>query len=400
MNSARTCAILLLAATTLGGALLAWRQYGELVELRAAAMNTDERADLQKRVSDLEKLNRELQDQLAAQRDPDNLDGILAAVPASDRSSRDKSSRGERSDRDKKGDSRSRGSVSPQATAMRELMSKPEVQAMLSLQQKGAVESRYAALFKNLNLPPEQIEKLKTLLADRATTMQDVASAAREQGLSTRENPEVYRKLFADAQATIDNNIKAAIGEAGFAQLKTYEQTLPQRNVVNDLQQRLSYTSTPLTAAQTEQMVQVLAANAPQRQAGSSGASSPGTPGSVDKPASDRVVVFSGPGGGGPGGPGMGMMFGSSDGGGRSSGGSAAVTPAAVAQAQSVLAGPQLAALQQIQQQQQSRQQLSQLMSETHKANRPPDSKKSGSGKPGTPAPTAGGTPPRKSGGG
>ena len=31
---------------------------------------------------------------------------------------------------------------------------------------KAAVEARYAPLFKNLNLPADQIEKLKTLLAD------------------------------------------------------------------------------------------------------------------------------------------------------------------------------------------------------------------------------------------
>jgi hypothetical protein len=42
VNSAKTYILLLLAATTLGGAMLAWRQYGELVELRAANMNRDD----------------------------------------------------------------------------------------------------------------------------------------------------------------------------------------------------------------------------------------------------------------------------------------------------------------------------------------------------------------------
>ena len=264
VRSSKTYLILLLTATTLGGAALAWRQYGELVELRASAMNRDERADLQKRVWDLEKANRELQDRLAANRDPADLDGMLAAAAdgAQTSQSRERGGRGER------GDSRGRGGNSSglqQATAIRDLMAKPEVQAMVSFQQKAAIEARYAALFKNLNLPAEQLERLKTLLADRSTTMQDVMAAAREQGINPRENPEAFRKVMADAQNQINAGIKAAIGEQGFAQLSTYEQTLPQRNLVNELQQRLSYTSTPLTAAQAEQMVQILATNTPQQ---------------------------------------------------------------------------------------------------------------------------------------
>jgi hypothetical protein len=54
VKSPKTYIILLLAATTVGGAALAWRQYGELLELRAAAMNRDERADWQRRVWELE----------------------------------------------------------------------------------------------------------------------------------------------------------------------------------------------------------------------------------------------------------------------------------------------------------------------------------------------------------
>ena len=37
-------------------------------------------------------------------------------------------------------------------------MAKPEVQALMSVQQKAAVEARYAALFKNLNLTPAQAD--------------------------------------------------------------------------------------------------------------------------------------------------------------------------------------------------------------------------------------------------
>lgn len=395
MNSAKTYVILLLAATTIGGAVLAWRQYGELVELRAANLNRDERADWQKRVWELEKLNRQLQDQLAARGDF----GIEAGAVAND----GQPAAGERRERGPgRGNPRDQmGAMLQQANAVRDLMNKPEVQAMLSVQQKAAIEQRYAALFKNLNLPADQMEKLKTLLAERATTMQDVLAAARDQGVNPRENPDAFRKMIADTQNQINDTIKATIGENGFAQLTNYEQTMPQRNLVNELQQRLSYTTTPLTAAQAEQMVQILATTSPTRapnpangapsQPGESGGRGPGPGG----PGGGFGPPPGGPGRGPDlgglvanvlGGPGGGMMMGGPDGG--RGGGTATVTPAAVTQAQGVLTPPQLSALQQIQQQQQTQQQLRQLVNDTLAANQPQPTKSGGS------APGGGGTPP------
>ena len=374
VNTPKTYVILLLAATTLGGAILAWRQYRELAELRAAGLNRAERADLQKRVWDLEKQNRELQGRVGSRRE--GAEGESAAAEGE----RPRGGRGG----DRSVESRGRGpGEMQQANALRELMSKPEVQAMLNLQQKAAIEGRYAALFKNLNLSSDQVEKLKALLAERSTTTQDVLSVAREQGINPRENPDAFQKLIADAQNEINRGIKSVIGEQGFAQLTTYEQTLPQRNLVNELQQRLSYTNTPLTATQAEQLVHILAANQPPRQS------------NVSPAGGTDVLVGAARGGPPPGrgpdvgslvsgvlGPGMGAFVGAMDG-----ARSAAVTPAAIAQAQTVLAPPQVSALQQIQQQQQSQQQLRQLVNDTLSANQ----NQAG----GSPAPKSG-PPPRR----
>ncbi len=364
MNSPKTYLVVLLACTTVGGALLAWRQYGELVDLRAASLNRDERADLQKRIWDLEKSNRELRDQLAAQRGPGAREGAVADADG------ERPARGERGGRGGDRGPGGRGDAfQRQSAAVRDLMSKPEVQAMLSLQQKMAIEGRYATLFKNLNLPPDQIEKLKSLLAERGTTLQDVFTAGRDLGIDPRQNPEGFRKLVADSQDEINRSIKAVIGEQGFTQLSTYEQTLPQRNLVNDLQQRLSYTSAPLTSAQTEQLVQILAANTPPRtpSAPTDGPGRGGPPpggGGFPTRGPDVGAVL-----GAIGGPGASIMVGGFDGG-RGPGG-AVVTAAAVTQAQSVLAPSQLAALQQIQQQQEAQQQLRKLVSETVQATQP-----------------------------
>lgn len=366
MKSPQTYLIALLALTTLGGLVLSWQQYSELVELRAAAMNRNERADLQKRVWELEKLNKQMRDQRGPGRSPgDGPEGLSSSGPGEEPSGR--GGRGGRG-----------GNPAVQINALRDLMAKPEVQALLSLQQKAAVEARYAALFKSLNLTPEQAERLKTILADRQTTMQDVMSAAREQGLDPRNDRDAYQKLMEVARNDINNSIKSVIGESGFAQFENYEQTLPQRNVVNQLKQRLADTDTPLTAAQADQLVQILAANTPPPTARPPGSPPDGAAMFVGRGGPDFGgrggpdfgaigAVIGGVLGGGPGGPGGGLLtLGGGPGGPGGAGNSTVpITSTAVSQAQGVLAGPQVAALQQLQQQQQNQQQLNKIISDT-----------------------------------
>jgi hypothetical protein len=372
VKSPQSYIIIVLALTTIGGAGLAWNQYRELVELRAAAMNADERADWQKRAWDLERSNRELQDQLAALRgpNPDEPDAMLADANVQRPGPEDGRGRGGRGARG--------GGPQQQMNAIRELTAKPEVQALLRVQQQAAIDARYAALFRNLNLPPEQLSRLKNLLAERQTTVQDVMMAAREQGLNPRNDPAGFSKLLADAQNEINNGIKAIVGDSGFSQLQNYEQTLPQRSIVNELQQRLSYTDTPLTAVQADQLVQILASNTPQRATNTSATPDrgPAPRGGFGGPGGDVGGIIAGAMGGG-------VFNAVMDAGAR--GGAAPVTSAAVAQSQTVLAPPQVAALQQIQQQQQSQQQLQQLLrsSLSNQAN-PTQGANAGTGQPAT----------------
>ncbi|HEY1109733.1 MAG TPA: hypothetical protein VGE76_13890 [Opitutaceae bacterium] len=350
MNATKNTLIAVLALATVGGAVLAWKQYGELVELRASALDRTAREDFQKRIADLEKQNRELQDRLASRsrRGPGGEAGLAGAGDEGEGPG-GRGPGGPGGPRGRFGDPRQADA------AMRELMAKPEVQALMAQQQKAAVESRYAALFKSLNLSPEQAEKLKTLLADRMNTGRDVAEAARAQGIDPREDRETFAKLLADAQTTLDNSIKSVISDQGYSQLQAYEQTMPQRNLVEQFQRQLAYSETPLTTQQAEQLVQIMAANPPQRTATDPTQSTVAVRGGPD-------FVFSAGGGPGLGGPAGAIMIGGGPGAG---GGSATITSNAIAQSQSVLNASQVAALQQLQQQQAAQQQLQQTIRNT-----------------------------------
>lgn len=315
MRSFKNYLIAFLAATTLVSAYLAWQQSRELTAMRLATpKRDDDRATLRQRVWDAEKRNQSLEAELAAARA-----GRATANAGANTAGPDRLRRAE--------------------GPFLGLMDNPEYQKLMALQQKGMLDGRYAALFKNLKLTPQQLENFKRLLVEKQTSLMDVLAAARAQGLDPRADPEAVRQLISGAQAEIDESIKSAIGDGAYSQYKDYETTLPYRNMVNQLEQRLSYSDAPLTENQSQEMLRIFAETAPQPPAG---------PQTTTR--ATTTAVFSGPGGGGGnvlsvlGGPGN------------------QISDTAVARAQGVLSGNQLSALQQLQQEHQAQAQLGQIM--------------------------------------
>ena len=311
MNTPKNYLILFLLLTTLGAGALAWQQYQELIALRASTLNNDERADLQKRLWSAEKRKHELEASLAAKNRGPEVEGVDVNGPEGG-----------------PGGGRG-GNRNNMASNFMAMIEKPEIQKLMAIQQKAALDARYAALFKTLNLSPAQLEQFKNLLVEKQTALTDALAAARAQGINPRTDPEDFQKLIASAQADADANIKASLGDTGYAQYQQYQQTLPQRNVVNQLAQSLSYTNTPLTPDQTEQMVSLLAANTP--------ASNNSTANNI------RATVTAGFGIGG-------------------AGQTSHITNDAITQAATVLAPAQLTALQQLQATQQAQAQLQAAM--------------------------------------
>jgi hypothetical protein len=297
-------------------AALAWHQYRELIGLRAQLADSDN-VSLRKQLAAAQKTIKSLEDRIAALRGRRGGNEALAG---------DGTDGGDNPGQN--GPGRGRGRFG----AFSELAGNPEFQRLLAIQMKGRISQTYGALFKSLNLSPDQLSQFQTLLADKQQALMDVMQAARDQGINPRTDPDGFKSLVSQAVSQSDANIQQALGDAAFQQYQQYQQTLPERNTINTLQQQLSYTQTPLTDDEANQMVALLAQNQPQR-AGN------GTTGT---------------GNGGDAGPNpMSLING---------GGTAKVTNDAISQASGVLTAPQVAALQQIQLQQQAQQQMQQLM--------------------------------------
>lgn len=314
--------IVLLAVTTIAGAALAWNQYRELIKLRAASLSDSARADLQKRLWDLEKRKNELEAEVAdlrARGGPARMAEEENASLAADE--------GQGPGRPGPGRFNRRNGFTNLAT----LLDNPEFNKLWTAQQKAGLDTRYAALFKSLNLSPADLDRFKSLLVEKQNALLDVVGAVRDQGLNPR-NPDdraQIASLLQAAQAQVDSTIRQTLGDAQFSQYQNYEQTLPQRNLVNQLAQTLSYTGAPLQAYQVDQLVNILAANT-----------------SAKNQAAGAWMAAAGP-----------MFVGALN-----SRNSPPITDAAVAQAQSVLTPPQLAALQELQAQQQAQRQMGQMM--------------------------------------
>ena len=317
--------IILLGLTTIAGGAFAWSQYQELIRLRADSLSDSARTDLQMRLMAMEKRKNELEAELASLRA--RRAGAMGDAEG-DPAAEDPSAPG----RPGAGRFNRRNGMNNLAT----LLDNPEFSKLWNAQQKSGLDARYAALFKDLNLSPADLDKFKSLLVEKQNAILDVMAAAREQGLNPRDPTDRAQlaTLLQTAQAQVDNNILQTLGAGQYAQYQNYEQTLPQRSVVSQLAQSLSYSGSPLQDAQAQQLVNILAANAPAPRQGAGGGGG----------------LFAAVGGGG--GP-MAGIFGNR---------AAPITDAAVTQAGAILTTPQVTALQQLQAQQQAQQQIAKIL--------------------------------------
>lgn len=154
-------------------------------------------------------------------------------------------------------------SPTPSAPARRRgglarLLEDPAFRGALALQQEGALDARFAALFRRLGLTAEELAEFKRLLVERENVALDVVAIGRElpgDPLSVAAMQEGVRL----AQAQIDAGIRGALGEARYAMYVDFVNTLAQRATVARVEQRLSYTDARLQPEQAEALVAILA---------------------------------------------------------------------------------------------------------------------------------------------
>jgi hypothetical protein len=139
-----------------------------------------------------------------------------------------------------------------------DILGNPAIQHQNEISARMRLDGQYGALFRNLNLTPDQITQFKDLLVEKEMVGFDSMSAAHDQGIDAASNPRGFYQAVAEAEKTVDAQISSLLGADGYSQFQQYQETVPARNTGLLLSQALSYTPAPLTDAQSASVIQIL----------------------------------------------------------------------------------------------------------------------------------------------
>jgi len=150
--------------------------------------------------------------------------------------------------------------------AFRRSLENPKFRQSLAVAAKGTLDRFYGPLFRGLALPPKQLEQLKNLLVEAQLAKTDSIYAAADQGLAPGAGAEEHFEATTAAQKDSYDQIHAFLGDAGFDQFQQYQQTRFLHSALTSVQQSLSYTATPLSDDQANQLAKVLYQSIPAEQ--------------------------------------------------------------------------------------------------------------------------------------
>lgn len=129
----------------------------------------------------------------------------------------------------------------------------PQMRVDMIERQMNRIDNRYADFFKTLNLSQEEIDVLRTLMAESGVVnaemrMRGFGASSEEERALLSEERELQREI-------LEGEIAALLGEENASALQEYTDTLPYRGQVEALASSLSFTDSPLTEEQSEGLV-------------------------------------------------------------------------------------------------------------------------------------------------
>jgi hypothetical protein len=136
------------------------------------------------------------------------------------------------------------------------MMKDPAMREMMREQQKVGINMMYAGLFKDLNLSPEEKEKLKDILTD--AQMKNMESAPGLFGGNKETAAADAGKVFEEAKKHTDAELKALLGDERYAYFEDYQKNLGERMQVDQLKTQLAGQNLALQDQQTAQLLQIM----------------------------------------------------------------------------------------------------------------------------------------------
>jgi RNA polymerase sigma factor (sigma-70 family) len=161
-----------------------------------------------------------------------------------------------------------KAAVQKQSTPVKmlaQMAASPEMRDMMKKAFIPSIERAYAKLFADLNLTPEQVSSLRTLIANKMTAGSIEQAKALGGGLSLEEKQQLENQFKAE-KAGVDKQIQDLLGADGFAAFQACENTYYDREQIvgpSGFSSQLTGNQ-QLTSDQTEQLIQAMAAERQQ----------------------------------------------------------------------------------------------------------------------------------------
>jgi RNA polymerase sigma factor (sigma-70 family) len=135
------------------------------------------------------------------------------------------------------------------STSLAKMMNDPAMREYIHQKQLQDIRERYAGLINVLKLSPEDAEKFNSLMSEIRMKGTDLAASG-ELSDPSQQN------AITNAFAGLYDQLHTLLGDAGLAQLRDYDKTMPGRTLVQSLNQQLD--SKNLTDEQNAQLLQVV----------------------------------------------------------------------------------------------------------------------------------------------
>lgn len=133
--------------------------------------------------------------------------------------------------------------------------------AGLNREMRDATRKMYEGAFQQLRLPRDQQEKVIEILTQPQKELEQQAFDAAQSGnIPAPPSPEEIRAQ----QAQQDQELRSVLGDAGFAAFNQYRATIPDRSVIETMNQQ----GANLSDSQSQQLLQVLVQERQQIQGG------------------------------------------------------------------------------------------------------------------------------------
>jgi len=137
----------------------------------------------------------------------------------------------------------------------------PEVTLLQLAAGRAARTVQYGTFIRQLGLSPEQALDLDRILAAKEMREMDVYASGRAEGLAT--NDPALAALNREIEADTEKALRALFGDEGYALFQEHDRTAMLRLTVSSLAGAATAAGAPLTQAQAEALVQILAESTP-----------------------------------------------------------------------------------------------------------------------------------------